>query len=128
MVRAHFLIRLDGADLPASAAQWVADRDAARAVARTIVQRLMRQHGGDPRLLDAAMVITDEAGATLLEMSFFETLYLPVEPVAALDRRPPARGRSGPSSRLGAVLHAVPGPVRRLAGALGVRMQPLLGH
>jgi hypothetical protein len=124
MVRAHFNIRLDGSYLPASAAQWVADGDAARAIARTIVQRLMRQHGGDPRLLDAAMVITDEDGATLLEMTFLDTLYLPVEPVAELDRRRPNRARPGSQARIDAVLR----PVRRFASALGARMQPLLGH
>ena len=50
MVRAHFTIRLGTASLPASAAQWVDDVEAARTTARTIVQGLMRQHGGDPRL------------------------------------------------------------------------------
>ncbi|MHB2205157.1 DUF6894 family protein [Methylobacterium sp. CM6257] len=123
MVRAHFNIRLDGACLPASAAQWVADADAARATARTIVQGLMRQHNGDPRLLDAAMVITDETGATLLEMTFFDALYMPVEPVADPDRRRPRPPRKASPVRLGAAL----GPVRRLAGALGAKVPPLLG-
>ena len=119
MVRAHFTIRLDGASLPASAAQWVADAEAARAVARTIVQGLMRQHGGDPRLLGATMVITDADGATLLELAFFDALYMPVEPVSDLDRRPRPPRKVG-ATRLGAALR----PVRRLAGALGARIQP----
>ncbi|MGU3668579.1 DUF6894 family protein [Methylobacterium sp. A49B] len=123
MVHAHFTIRLDGVSLPASAAQWVADADAAYAAARIIVQGLMRQHGGDPRLLGATMVITDEAGAPLLELSFFEALYMPVEPVADADRRPRVPRKIAPT-RLGAAL----GPVRRLAGAFGVRLQPRPGH
>ncbi|MCJ2049607.1 DUF6894 family protein [Methylobacterium sp. J-070] len=117
MVRAHFTIRLGETALPASAAQWIADADAARVAARTIVQGLMRQHGGDPRLLDASVVMTDSDGATLLELSFFDALYMPVEPVSDPDRRPrpPRAVRSG---RLDAAL----GPVRRLAGALGARI------
>ncbi|MCJ2135168.1 catalase [Methylobacterium sp. J-026] len=120
MIHAHFLVRFGGASLPASAAQWVADADAARATARTIVQGLMRQHGGDPRLLDATMVITDETGATQLEIPFLDALYMPVEPVADLDRR---TRRIAPPSRLAATLH----PLRKLAGAIGARMQPVHG-
>ena len=125
MVRASFTIRLDGAALPASAAHWVADIDAARAIARTIVQGLMRQHGGDPRLLGATMVITDPDGARLLELTFFDALYMPVEPVSDADRRPraPRKGKGKPT-RLDAAL----GPVRRLAGALGARIQPRPSH
>ncbi|MEL6062866.1 MULTISPECIES: DUF6894 family protein [unclassified Methylobacterium] len=118
MIHAHFTIRLGEAALPASAAQWVADADAARAAARVIVQGLMRQHGGDPRLFAATMVITDAAGATILEIPFFDALYMPVEPVAEPDRR---TRRIPPPSRLGAALR----PFRRLADALGARMQPL---
>ena len=105
MVRAHFTIRFGDACLPASAAQWVADADAARASARTIVQGLMRQYGGDPRLLDAAISISDDDGATLLEMSFFDALYMPVEPVTDSDRRRPHAPRK-------------PAPTRRSPGSL----------
>jgi hypothetical protein len=122
MFRAHFAIRLDGASLPASAAQSVADLDAARAVARTVVQRLMRQHGGDPRLLDATMVISDDDGVALLELAFFDALYMPVEPVADSDRRRPRPPRKAGPARLGAALR----PVWRLAGALTGRGQPRL--
>jgi hypothetical protein len=124
MVRAHFTIRLGGASLPASAAQWVDDVEAARSTARTIVQGLMRQHGGDPRLLEAAMQITGDDGTTLLEMSFFDALYLPVEPVSDPDRRRPRAPRRPAAPRLTAALR----PVRRLAGALGMRLQPLAGR
>lgn len=117
MIHAHFTIRFGEASLPASAAQWVADAEAARAAARTIVQGLMRQHGGDPRLLAATMMITDAAGATVLEIPFFDALYMPVEPVADPDRR---TRRIAPPSRLGAAL----GPLRKLAGAIGARMLP----
>lgn len=123
MVRASFIIHLGGAALPASAAHWVADIDAARDVARTIVQGLMRQHGGDSRLLDATMVIADPDGATLLQLTFFDALYMPVEPVSDADRRPRAPRKLKPT-RLDAAL----GPVRRLAGALGARIQLRPGH
>lgn len=121
MVRAHFTIRLGTASLPASAAQWVDDVEAVRTTARTIVQGLMRQHGGDPRLMEAAMVITDDDGATLLELSFLDTLYLPVEPVADADRRRPRAPRKGAPRGLTLAL----APVRRLVGVLGMRAHAL---
>ena len=117
MVRATFNIRLDGACLPASAAQWVADLDAARATARTIVQGLMRQHSGDSRLLDAALVVTDEAGAPLLEMSFLEALCLPVEPVTDPYRRRPIPREFGALRTPRMLLSAAMAPIRRLAAA-----------
>jgi hypothetical protein len=123
MICARFNIRLAGAYLPAPVAQEVADLDGARAMARTIVQRLMRQHGGDPRLLDAALVITGADGATLLELSFFDALYLPVEPVADPDRRRPAPPRRIAPERWRAALI----PVRRLTGALSARRPPRPG-
>ncbi len=118
MIHAHFTIRLGEAALPASAAQWVADAEAARAAARTIVQGLMREHGGDPRLMAATLVITDATGATVLEIPFFDALYMPVEPVADPDRR---TRRVAPPSRLGAALE----PLWKLAGVIGAR-KPLL--
>ncbi|MDP4004323.1 catalase [Methylobacterium sp. NEAU K] len=117
MVHACFNIRLGGAWLPAPAAQWVADLDAARATARTIVQGLMRQHGGDPRLLDAALVITDDDGRTLLEQTFREALYLPVEPVTDPYRRRPAAKTAGGLRAPRALLSAALRPIRRLAAA-----------
>lgn len=120
MIHAHFTIRLGDAALPASAAQWVADTAAAQAAARTIVQGLMRQHGGDPRLLAATLVIADAAGAPLLDIPFVDALYMPVEPVADPDRR---MRRVARPSRLGAALN----PLRKLAGAIGARMPPLHG-
>lgn len=121
MVRATFSIRLDGACLPASAAQWVADLDAARATARTIVQGLMRQHSGDTRLLDAALVVTDETGAMLLEMSFLEALYLPVEPVTDPYRRRPVPREFGAPRTPRTLLSAAIEPIRRFAAARMMR-------
>lgn len=101
MIRVFFTIRLDGTLLPERTGQWVRDAEEARAVAATIVRRLVRAHGGEPRLLDAALVVTDEAGANLLDLSFFEALYVPIapqqrsglEPVrGAQGRHPPAQG------------------------------------
>lgn len=129
MVRAYFNIRLDDAFLPERMGQWVADLDVARITARTIIRRLVLQHGGEPRLLDAVMVVSDPDGATLLEMSFFEALYLPVEPDTRGSvpmRRPSAPRSAGllSEARIGAALR----PVRRLAEAVNARMQPLIGN
>ncbi|MDP4021804.1 catalase [Methylobacterium sp. NEAU 140] len=127
MIRAHFNIRLDGAVLPDRVGQPVEDLEAARAAARTVVRRLVQRHAGEPRLLDAAVMVTDADGATLVEMSFFEALYQPVEPVApaeAARRRPAASAARSlmADPRFGAALR----PVRRLAEAVGTRVQPLL--
>lgn len=129
MVRAYFNIRLDDSFLPERMGQWVADLDAARVTARTIVRRLVLQHGGEPRLLDAVMVVSDPDGATLLEMSFFEALYLPVEPALRADaplRRPSAPRPVGflSEARIGGALR----PIRRFAEAVNARVQPLIGN
>jgi len=121
MIRAYFYIRLDGAYLPAPTAQDIADMDAARTAARTIVRGLMRQHGGDPRLLDAALVIADEAGTTLLEMSFLEALYLPVEPVNDPNRRRPIPREFGAMRTSRMLLSAAMAPIRRFAATRAMR-------
>ncbi|MDR7038430.1 hypothetical protein J2X36_003194 [Methylobacterium sp. BE186] len=97
MPRFFFNIRLDDAYLPERTGQCLPDAEAARAAARTIVRALVSQHGGEPRLLNAAMVVTDAEGAEAFELSFFEAIYVPVaapEPLRALPRaaaiRPPA--------------------------------------
>ena len=78
MIHAFFNIRLDDAYLPERTGQVVRDAEEARAVARTIVRRLVVQHGGEPRLLNAVMAVTDATGASVLDLSFFEALYVPV--------------------------------------------------
>lgn len=133
MVRAYFNIRLDDAFLPDRMGQSVADLAAARVTASTIVRRLVLQHGGEPRLLDAVLVVSDPDGATLMELSFFEALYLPVEPAVRADaplRRPSAPKPVGlrpvgflSEARIGAALR----PVRRFAEAVSARVQPLIG-
>ena len=129
MVRAYFNIRLDDAFLPDRMGQCVVDLTAARVTASTIVRRLVLQHGGEPRLLDAVLVVSDPDGTTLMELSFFEALYLPVEPAVRADaplRRPSAPKPVGflSEARIGAALR----PVRRLAEAVSARVQPLIGH
>lgn len=92
MPRFFFNIRLDDAFLPERTGQCLPDVEAARAAARTIVRALVAQHGGEPRLLNAAMAVTDEAGLAVFELSFFEAIYVPVpapEPVGARARALP---------------------------------------
>ncbi|MGU3539611.1 DUF6894 family protein [Methylobacterium sp. A54F] len=121
MDRVFFNIRLDEAFLPERTGQCVASLDEAREVARTIVRRLVTHHGGEPRLLNAAMVVTDETGATVLELSFFEALYVPVEapetPVVPLGRAVSVRAPR-PSTRLRARISGLEARSQRLVQAL----------
>ncbi|WP_204165215.1 DUF6894 family protein [Methylobacterium radiodurans] len=98
MIRVFFNIRLDDAYLPERTGQWVEDEAEARDLARIIVRRLVADHGGEPRLLNAELAVTVDGGASLFDVSFFEALYVPVSapaPAAPLRRaeaiRPPAR-------------------------------------
>ncbi|AWN43854.1 DUF6894 family protein [Methylobacterium durans] len=100
MPRFHFNIRLDDAFLPERTGQCLRDADEARAAARTIVRALVSQHGGEPRLLNAAVLVTDAEGVEVFELSFFEAIYVPVPapeplhplPRAAVIRAPVAGG------------------------------------
>jgi hypothetical protein len=96
MARFFFNIRLDDAYLPERTGQCVEGPEAARAVARTIIRALVAQHGGEPRLLNAAIVVTDEAGDPVFELSFFEAIYVPV---ALPARASPVRTVGGPEPR-----------------------------
>ena len=78
MIRVFFNIRLDDAYLPERTGQWVEDEAEARDLARIIVRRLVADHGGEQRLLNAELAVTGEGGASLFDVSFFEALYVPV--------------------------------------------------
>ena len=110
MIRVFFNIRLDETFLPERTGQWVADAGEARDIARVIVRRLVADHGGEPRLLNAAMAVTTEDGALLFDLSFFEALYVPVaspEPEAQPLRRAAAvraRPRLSPARLRAALL------------------------
>ncbi|KAB1074272.1 DUF6894 family protein [Methylobacterium planeticum] len=97
MARVFFNIRLDDAYLPERTGQCVAGIEEARAVARTIIRALVAQHGGEPRLLNAAIAVTDEAGAPVFDLSFFEAIYVPVAPP---DRPAPVQPAGGPEARV----------------------------
>ncbi len=97
MIRVFFNIRLDDAYLPERTGQWVEDEAEARDLARIIVRRLVADHGGEPRLLNAELAVTGADGASLFDVSFFEALYVPVaapEPVEPLRRAETIRPRS----------------------------------
>ncbi len=108
MIRVFFNIRLDETFLPERTGQWVADAGEARDIARVIVRRLVADHGGEPRLLNAAMAVTAEDGALLFDLSFFEALYVPVaapEPeTLPLRRAATVRARPVPARLRGALL------------------------
>jgi hypothetical protein len=121
MARFFFNIRLDDAYLPERTGQCVEGPEAARAVARTIIRALVAQHGGEPRLLNAAIVVTDEAGDTVFALSFFEAIYVPVAPAAPVRTLGgPDRGRPAPAiaarTRLAALRTRFSGLRLRLAG------------
>lgn len=97
MIRVFFNIRLDDAYLPERTGQWVEDEAEARDLARIIVRRLVADHGGEQRLLNAELAVTGEDGASLFDLSFFEALYVPVaapEPAAPLRRVETVRPRT----------------------------------
>ncbi len=120
-MRAFFNIVVNGKVVPDRVGQDVADAAALRFVASTVVRGLVQRHGGEAKLLDAALLVTDEAGARLMEMSFFEALYLPVAPEADPNRRRPEASAERPKALLGAALK----PMRRLADAVSARVQAI---
>ena len=133
MIHAFFNIRLDDAYLPERTGQFVRDADEARAVARTIVRRLVVQHGGEPRLLNAVMAVTDADGATILDLSFFEALYVPVAaPAPAAGARPHAAPRRAEGRMAGRMADRAPGRLGRRAAAafagLAARMRAVPAH
>ena len=77
---------------------------------------------GGPRPGEAgARGIADEAGTTLLEMSFLEALYLPVEPVTDPYRRRPVPREFGAPRTPRTLLSAAIEPIRRFAAARMMR-------
>lgn len=116
MIHAFFNIRLDDAYLPERTGQFVRDADEARAVACTIIRRLVAQHGGEPRLLNAVMAVTDADGASLLDLSFFEALYVPVA----------APERAGTDLRRVAI--RAPGRVAATLATFGARVRTVPLH
>ena len=130
MIHAYFNIRLDDAFLPERTGQLVQDAEEARAVARTIIRRLVVQHGGEPRLLNAVMAVTDADGAGILDLSFFEALYVPV---AAPERAGTGRPRSGLRGQMadgvaGRVAATFGGRAAAAFAGLAARMRMLPAH
>ena len=126
MIHAYFNIRLDDAFLPERTGQLVQDAEEARAVARTIIRRLVVQHGGEPRLLNAVMAVTDADGAGILDLSFFEALYVPV---AAPERAGTERPRSGLRGQVaGRVAATFGGRAAAAFAGLAARMRALPAH
>ena len=120
-MRAFFNIVVNGKVVPDRVGQDVADAAALRFVASVVVRGLVQRHGGEAKLLDASLLVTDEAGARLMEISFFEALYLPVAPEADPNRRRPEARHERPKALLGAALK----PMRRFADAVSARVQAI---
>ncbi len=91
-MRAFFNIFVNGQVVQDPIGQDIADDAALRAASSTVVRGLVQRHGGEAQLLDAVLCVTDVDGGVLLQISFFEALYLPVVPVAD------AGGASPPSA------------------------------
>jgi hypothetical protein len=142
MIRVFFNIRLDDAYLPERTGQWVEDEAEARDLARVIVRRLVADHGGEQRLLNAELAVTGEDGARLFDVSFFEALYVPVpapEAVAPLRRVETIRPRSRLANLLApwraealalaaAARTRLAGLTARLPGRRGARFHPGFAH
>jgi hypothetical protein len=120
-MRAFFNILVNGQIVPDPIGQDIGDDAALRAASSTVVRALVQRHGGDAQLLDAVLCVTDVEGGVLLQISFFEALYLPVAPVADAGRRKPSERTEAPSARIGAAL----GSMRRMAGAVSAKVQAL---
>lgn len=120
-MRAFFNILINGKVVPDQVGQDVADAEGLRAAASTVVRALVQRHGGEAQLLDAALLVTDSAGQKLLEISFFEALYLPVAPVSDPGRRRVSERPERPAAFLDAALK----PMRRIAGAVSARVQAI---
>lgn len=127
MIRVFFNIRLDDAYLPERTGQWVEDEAEARDLARIIVRRLVADHGGEQRLLNAELAVTGEGGVSLFDVSFFEALYVPVaspESVEPLRRT----GTIRPRSRLGHLLAPWRAEALALAATWRGRLAGLAAH
>lgn len=120
-MRAFFNILLDQQVLPDPVGQEVADEAALRAAASVVVRALVQRYGGEAQLLDAALRVTDAEGAVLLDISFFEALYLPIQPVADPERRRTPKPREAALPLPGAALRLF----RRVGGAVSAKVQAL---
>lgn len=120
-MRAFFNIVLEHRLLPDFVGQDVVDEASLRAAASTVVRALVQRHGGEPQLLNAGLRVTDAEGFVLLDLSFFEALYLPIEPVSDPARR---RGATG-ESQAEAFPKAAFRLMRRVGEAVSARVQAL---
>ncbi len=118
-MRAFFNIVLDSQILPDPVGQECVDDAELRAAAYVVVRALVQRYGGEAQLLDAALHVTDAAGATLLDISFFEALYLPVAPVADGERRRMPKDEKSAAPLPGVALRLM----RRVGGAVSAKVQ-----
>jgi hypothetical protein len=120
-MRAFFNIRLDNQILPDPVGQEITDDAELRAAAYVVVRALVQRHGGEAQLLDAALHVTDAEGGALLDISFFEALYLPIPPVADGERRRMPQSPKPAAPLPGAALRLM----RRVGGAVSAKVQAL---
>ena len=120
-MRAFFNIKLDNQILPDPVGQEVIDDAELRAAAYVVVRALVQRYGGEAQLLDAALHVTDAEGATLLDISFFEALYLPIQPVTDEGRLRTPKDPKPATPLPGAALRLM----RRVGGAVTAKVQAL---
>lgn len=80
MPRYFFNIRIGGTLIPDPEGEDLRDPDQAWEVARATIRQILEEEGGEPRLLSAALEVTDANGGIVLEFPFTEALEIPDEP------------------------------------------------
>jgi hypothetical protein len=74
MPRYFFNTRIGDDLIPDVEGEDLRDADQAWEMARTMIQGLLEDQGGQPNLLTASLVVTDQKGVVVLEFPFSEAL------------------------------------------------------
>ena len=77
MPRYFFNTRIGEDLIPDQEGETLRDPDHAWAVARAMIQEILRDQGEQPNLLAAFLVVTNEQGDVILELPFSEALISP---------------------------------------------------
>jgi hypothetical protein len=74
MPRYFFNTRIGDDLIPDVEGEDLRDADQAWEMARAMIQELLKDQGGQPNLLTASLVVTDQKGEVVLEFPFSEAL------------------------------------------------------
>jgi hypothetical protein len=82
MPRYFFNTRIGDDIIPDVEGEELRDADHAWQVAKAMIEELLQDQGDDPKLLAAALVVTDQRGDIVLEFPFSEAVVLEQKPAA----------------------------------------------